>query len=412
MTTHRTTPRNRAGSLLFLVVLLLGVLPARSGAQQQAGAATQVTVEGLGAIIAGDRAKAEEDAVTDALRNAVSQVMGTHVESQTLVENFQLVQDRIMTRTRGYISTYQVMSKSDEEDLIRVRVTAVVKESDLVGDLEAIGLLLARKNYPRLLVLVDETIFVDEGNEERAPTSVDAANTTIKFMEMLQPHGFRFVEPSIVAARTEANVLSSAISGDMAQAARIGRANQADVVVLGRTVVKRGSVQVGGGLTSMQASVTMQVVRADTGELITQGLQTEAGIGAGPVDGAQRAVVRALDKLAPQIETQILAKWSEEVTSGTILELTITNTISFSDLQKFIQLLPFYVRGVESVTMRSFSEGLAVLEVRSENDAMSMAGEFSAKKWEEFTVEVVGVTANQVRVKVTPPGGGDDPRIG
>jgi len=95
------------------------------------------------------------------------------------------------------------VGKTEEEDLITVQVRAVVRESDLVSDLEAIGLLLARKNYPRLLVLVDETVFVDEGNTERAPTTVDAATTSIKFSELLQPKGFRFVEPSIVAASTE-----------------------------------------------------------------------------------------------------------------------------------------------------------------------------------------------------------------
>ncbi|MCB0259660.1 MAG: hypothetical protein KDE62_08070, partial [Calditrichaeota bacterium] len=75
---------------MLLLALLLGsaFLFAQGGDDEQ-----EVIAKGLGAIIAGDEAKASDDALASALRNAVEQVVGTMIQSNTLVENYQLVED-------------------------------------------------------------------------------------------------------------------------------------------------------------------------------------------------------------------------------------------------------------------------------------------------------------------------------
>jgi hypothetical protein len=404
-------PIRRTGLLCGLTAALLLLFALSSGAQQpqqpvpaRAGEKV-VTVEGMGAIIAGDKAKAEEDAVNDALRNAVEQVVGMHVESQTLVDNFVVVQDRILSRTRGFVSGYRVLSREEEPDLIRVKVEATVKESDLVSDLEAIGLLLARKNYPRLLILIDEQIFLDEGGEKREPTTVDASTATGALLSTLRPKGFRFVDPSVVAAGTEANMLSSALQGNAAEAVRIGRAYQADVILLGRAISRRGTLPYGGqNMVSMQAVVNVQAIRADTGEIFARSDDTAPQVGNSPLETAHLAIRKAVDRLLPRLEEQVLDNWSQEVTSGTVVELVIVNDLGFAGVRRFITLLPGYVRGTEEVSMRNFAEGMTTLEVRFKGSALDLAGELSAKEWTEFKIEVTGVTANRVQVRVTPKG--------
>ena len=387
------------------LIVALGVWAGHAFAQQQTPQeAKEVVVTGIGSIVAGDRAKAKEDAVNNALRNAVQQVVGVQVGSETLTENFMLIQDRIMTQSSGYISSYDVLNEAEEADMITVTVRATVKESDLVDDLVAIGVLMARKGYPRLLVLIDEQIFVDEGGEERAPTTIDNQTTATALMELLSPKGFRFVDASIVRANIEASVLSSALGGDTAQAVQIGRAYQAEVVILGKTVAKRGTAaqQMLGTMVSMQASINLQAYRADTGEHIAATQETQAQVGGSPIDASQRAIRRAMNRLGPRFEEMILEKWSQEVQSGQVVELVIVNEFGFADVRNFMQLLPYYVRGCENVTLKNYAESLATLELNFRGGGMALAGELSAKTWEEYEVAVSGVTANQVRIRVTP----------
>lgn len=389
---------------LSVVLSVPGVLQAQELPQE----GVAVTVQGRGAIIAGDRAKAEEDALNDALRNAVERVLGTHISSQTLTENFMLVRDRIYTQANGYISSYDVINTSEEPDMITVTVSAVVKESQLVEDLQAIGILMARKDFPRLLLLIDEQIFLDEGGEQRVPTTVDNAATTTAFMEILQPKGFRFVDPTTVALNTEVNVLSSALSGDLAEAVKIGRAYQAEVIVLGKTVAKLGEIRLQGAeiraMRFMQVSISARAIRADTGEIIATSQETAGGMGTSPVDGAHRGIQAAMSNLAPRLEEIILERWSQDVTSATVVELHIVNQVSFGDVQRFQQLLSYYVRGVEGVILKNFTEGLTILEVTCEGGAMDLATQLSTKTWEDFRIEVTGLTANQVKVRINPKG--------
>lgn|GEM_PF-461140 len=398
----------RLASAVAAAAVLGLLLPGTLRAQDVPQEGVTVTVQGRGSIIAGDKVKAEEDAVNDALRNAVEQVMGTHVNSSSLTENFMMIQDRIYTRTEGYISSYEVLSTTEDPDMITVQVRAVVKESELVGDLQAIGVLMERMSFPRMLVLIDEQIFVDEGGEERVPTTIDNATTATAFMEVLQPKGFRFVDPATVAMNTERAVLTSALEGDMAQASQIGRAFQAEVVVLGTTVARRNTneMQQLGNMISMQVSIAIRVIRADTGEIMTTTQDQEAGIGLSPIDGTHRGIERTMNKIMPRLEERILERWNEEVTSGTRVELHIVNGLDFMNVQRFIRLVPYYVRGAQSVVQKSFTEGLTILEVQFTGTAMDLATELASKEWEEFEIAITGMTANQVQIRVTPKGGG------
>ncbi len=390
----------KLGILLGLVCLISDA----ALAQEPVAGSRTVEVEGIGSVVAGDKAKAEEDALNDALRSAVETVTGLHVQSETLVENFMVVQDRIYTRARGYISEYEVLDRADEGDLIRVKVRATVKESDLVSDLEAIGIILARKNYPRLLVLLDEQVYVDEGGEQRAPETLDVAATTSALMDALQPKGFRFVDPFTVAMNSQSNAAAAALEGSAAEAINLGRSYQADVIVLGRTVSKKGAIgrYQPQGMVSMQTVIAIQVLRSDTGEIIARANDSGAQLGASPLQGAQRGIQALMERVAPRLEEQILERWSADITSGTVVELIIVNDLDFAGVQQFIGLLPHYLRGFQDVNMRSFAEGMTTLEVRFTGSATDLASELATKEWDEFTIAVAGVTANRVRIRVTP----------
>ena len=90
--------------------------------------AQTVTATGFGAILGGDKVKANEDATNDALRKAVEQVVGILMDSHTITENFMLLEDKIYTKTQGYVQSYTVVSSREREDnSLEVTVQAVVK---------------------------------------------------------------------------------------------------------------------------------------------------------------------------------------------------------------------------------------------------------------------------------------------
>ena len=133
------------------------VLFAAAAATGQAPEVKEVTATGVGSILNGDVAHAKDDAVEDALRQALEQTMGLFVSSETLVENAAVIEDNIYSKTQGYIQKYDILREGKKDaETYGVTLSALVKLSDLKSDLDAIQTLLRRKKMPRLMVIIDE----------------------------------------------------------------------------------------------------------------------------------------------------------------------------------------------------------------------------------------------------------------
>jgi hypothetical protein len=109
----------------------------------------EVMVEGVSSIEGGRKDIARDHAIKDALRKAVEQAVGTFISSETVVENYEVLSDRIYSKAEGYVAEYKVLREKVEGDLYRVLISAKVKMGDIKDDLKAIGILVEYLGRPR-----------------------------------------------------------------------------------------------------------------------------------------------------------------------------------------------------------------------------------------------------------------------
>ena len=112
--------------------MLLGVVALIASTSAAHAQVTKVTAKGQSAIYLNDVANARDKALADAFRKAVEQAIGAMVSSETVVENYQLISDKILTRARGFVKTYNVISEGEiEEGLYQVEIEAQVASAAL-----------------------------------------------------------------------------------------------------------------------------------------------------------------------------------------------------------------------------------------------------------------------------------------
>ncbi|MBQ6102482.1 MAG: hypothetical protein IJL06_02305 [Kiritimatiellae bacterium] len=105
------------------------------GKPKTADPSNLVTVQAKG------RGETVEAAKKDAIRNAVKKAVGELVDAKTLVENDELVSDRILTLSNAMVEKADYGDAvSAGEGLFEVPVTAVVKKGRLNRELEKIGI--------------------------------------------------------------------------------------------------------------------------------------------------------------------------------------------------------------------------------------------------------------------------------
>jgi hypothetical protein len=388
---------------MILIILGLFILYQRAMPQEQDAQQTdakEVVATGLGSIMGGDVAHARDDAIEDALRTSVENAVGVYLTSETQVENYQLIEDNIYSKTQGYIQKYDVIREEKRnEQLYEVTVKAVVKMTDLKNDLDAIATLIRRKNTPRMMVMIDErNIGEAPGLFHYFDVDMNTAETAI--IETFMEKGFRFVDQATVKRNLERAQAAAILEGDAAQAAALGRKVGAEVVLTGKALAKATVVEVyGTKQRSQQATVTARAIRTDTGDIIATGSAQGAFPHIDDAVGSAKAIQKACAQISEDMMNKILDRWQADVTSGTTITLNVRGVKSYSQLNKFKSALKYYVRNLISVEQRDWYEGFATLEVVMPGNSDDLAQRLEGKDVEGIPVKVIGVSQNSVTVE-------------
>jgi len=388
--------------VFILPFLLLGITAPTAFGQDS----RTVAAEGVAVVQQGAMDIARDQALEDAQKRAIEQAIGILIDSQTQVENYQLISDKILSQTMGYIKRYNVTGEVVEGTLLRVRITAEVSLQKLEGDLSAIGILLGRVHKPRTMIMISEQNIDKEVNAwwwkgrgagQGGESDIGAVENS--FIDTFTSKGFEFVDHAAAARDirvTRAYKVQSLSSG---QARRLGKQAAAEVVIIGKAVAKTYGT-VGGGMISVQADLSARAVRTDTGQIIASATSHAAAVHISEMSAGVDALKKAAKKAADEMLTKILAVYAKEVGGTRPINITIQG-LTKSQFVKFKSVLRKQVRGIKELHERSFRGSTAKIQVDSKHSAQVLSDELVLKNFGSFAVEVTGSTANTLELRVT-----------
>lgn len=76
-----------------------------------------------------------DSALKDAYRDAIERAIGVYVDAEQIVQNDELVSDKILTHSNAYIEDYKIIKESTENNIITIRILASVKQDTLTRKL-------------------------------------------------------------------------------------------------------------------------------------------------------------------------------------------------------------------------------------------------------------------------------------
>lgn len=85
----------------------------------------------------------ESEALKDTTRNAVQQVVGAYILSDTYVKNSQLIKDEILTNSNGFVKGFKIISQTkDDSGLIKIEAEVEVEPSNVTKRLGELNIVL------------------------------------------------------------------------------------------------------------------------------------------------------------------------------------------------------------------------------------------------------------------------------
>ncbi len=340
------------------------------------------TAQGSAAVVSGNVESARKAAIEDARRSAVEQV-GSEVISETVVENFELVKDVIVTKVAGYIKNYNIISRSCSATTCEATIEAQVSAKQIKDDATII---YNEMDKPRIMVLIPET---SPSGEVEIRSNV-CENTV---MEYFKSKGFEMVDRNQALANIEADKLRAAARGDEGTAVMLGSRAGAEVIIVG--TANTGVPEPIRGIL-YASTPTISVRSLNTANAAVYATSTEVGKGQGgtPDQAQKSALQQTAAVVARDIFWKIVQAWNNEKLNGVPIEVVVIG-VNFSRLNKLKKDLTG-LREVKKVIQREFAAPAATLTVYVLGDANRLAELIDAHK----IAEVSGVTPGKVTIKV------------
>lgn len=152
----------------------------------------------------------KDEAIQDAIRNAVESATGVFVYSASEIRDFRLVKDQIVTASRGYVKDFKILAESKSEGVFFVKLnvsvdTAAIKSAikrdmktttyeDALKDYASISSIAERnRKYAEILKSIssrplDELYKVDFAGYEILNAGTTSADVVLKFR--IAPNSF------------------------------------------------------------------------------------------------------------------------------------------------------------------------------------------------------------------------------
>ncbi len=250
----------------------------------------------------------------------------------------------------------------------------------------------AAASSPTIMVLLDERISGVYGTT--ATESMGHAENVIA--SRLRTAGFRVLDPATVRANTQQAKGLRLMEGDERAAAAIGLQNEADYSVIGTALSKPSATKLfETRMQSLQATVSVRVVRNDDAQTVASAQATATKAHIDEVAGGAMALEEAAALVADQVSQQLTPMLAPSVSSQSLM-LNISGLVSYRHLDFVMGYFENDVENVSSVSLGSFTEGIAVLNLQHTGSIEEIARAVARKKFKGFRLEPTTVTANRM----------------
>ena len=305
-----------------------------------------------------------DSALRDAKRNAVEQVVGTYINSETLVSQSSVVSDEIYAKSVGFNTDVRVIDEGKRDGSYYVHAKIDVNtnpNSELMNRIEMIKAL----GDPRISVVVLKNGTVSEyGSQEKSYDDITEESVNSKLLSM----GFSHVmDANIVAKLRNSSLLSSLYNGDTNLLGETGSIG-VDVLVLAQSKVDAAKIthtQQDGTTVDTQhlrgsAEITGIVIMLASGNIQGTFSVHGQGIDISENTANNKALKNASANVAAEVG-KILRKKAAKAFDGLQIIASVNDNEKLAELVADLKNL----KGVQGVYMREYQNGKAVIDIES-----------------------------------------------
>jgi len=291
----------------------------------QAWAGQIVTATGISFCQKGEEAIAREKALDRAKRNAVQQVLGSHIQSMTLVKNFTLQEDRIINRSSGYIKNVNVISEKItlESAILELKIEAEVESADIKNDVQRFQEILSWQKNPRITIFIQPETPIDCMPQAQTAKAV--------FTEKLVKSGFKVYRYSENSLEKVGLVLG---------------------ISLGRSVTQ--TEYQGMSISANEVGLSVNIYRPGDGHVLASADAVRTIPGENRLAVLNEGTTSCVTKMWQDLKNKLMRQYEKELFHERDLHVTMINVPSYAAALSIQEKLKNHIAGVRECALLKF----------------------------------------------------------
>lgn len=316
----------------------------------------------------------KKDGIVAAQRAAVEKVAGVFISSATTVEQAQLVEDKITSKSAGFVRRYHVQKSYRKGDEFYTKIKAMVLVKD-IGDIIKQSDEDAFAKKTTLMVASHETVDGDPSLTQDCKQAIYRVLKTQPYAlvngDNLSQNNIENPNPSIDKARTEG-----------ARFIIIADVNASPLTSLP------------GGITSpfksYRARANIHTYATNNYAVVAEGAQQQSGLDPLENIAAQKAISAACEGAAKQMVQSI----DDAINSATVFSVTIKNVNTIERLKQLQEILR-NLREIEDFNLVRYANSAAQFDVSAN---IATPEELTAKIIRKYNIyfTVLTITPNAI----------------
>ena len=391
--------------ILILMLLLTAFFSADVHAEEQA---LTKTVEAIGtsSINAQNVAKARDQAISDGLVAAMEKVISDFLPLESLVQNFQVLNEMLYDHTDEFIQDYRVLTEARSGKVYRVIVQATVSVDHVQMQLAIAGIMLGEKAMPRILFFITEQNPVGSLTKcwWKEGADIDKNASEIGMIKAMRDAGLLMVDTDAIIQHIKYEDIKLEVDLDQSEAIDLGVRFNADIVIVGKATADTASNIMRGQVKSFKGTLTACAYRTDTGEEIASITQTSVAVNADAITGGRDALSSAGALAGDKLSSQIINAWRTEIKKQIVVEIIVEGTGHLANFVAFRDILTD-IPGVNNIQLREMKADKAIISVDFQGDTKELADKLMLKNYESFGINIYEIFQNSLHVALIPDQG-------
>lgn len=355
------------------------------------------TVDGAGSILNDNIATARKNAIDDALKKAVEQAVQSIVSSTKIAQSYDLLDENIYSKSRGYTSNYKVLSENSVGNLYQIKLEAIISTALLEEDLVQLGLIASRGNIPRILLLIsqeqsDGSHQMWWGNAEENESPMGDVENII--MQKLAEQDYKTANKAQIPSGKDFFSLNEDKKPGQDTIAYLASRYNCDMVLYGRAYSMAVNDGSNNDSARVHAVVSFSLFDGKNGQLIATSENEEIT----DRDDMQKAFHATTQVLSERVMGHIAAFWQNNSNTVKTVKMNISGVNSYVNFMSFQNSLKNKVKGVQEVKQRGFGAGVAMLDITLKGNVQSLADELTMLSYDGFSIDITEMSFDKISV--------------